>query len=342
MRNTYGRKRTSPLLHGLKVLYWTIFAISLMIVVGYIALTLWARSPEIEREAPVMGNVTITDNPDTPEDESLLGESGGRERKEDCHTFLLIGSDDGNGNADTIMAVTYDVPNQKVGVVSVPRDTLVDVPRTVKKINAAFGVGGVEEVRQEVSALLGYPVDHYIAVDLRAFKALVDAVGGVEFNVPFAMNYDDPTQDLHIHLKAGWQHLDGAKALQLVRYRSGYANADIGRVNTQQQLLTALAKKVISWNSIPKINEFVQIFSEYVDTDLSLGNLAYFGIAAMELDTETGVSLNTLPGDGQTSYLGIHYYYELYPEETLQIINGSLNPYTEPLTLEETGIFQVP
>ena len=212
----------------------------------------------------------------------------------------------------------------------------------MKKINAAYSAGGIEGVLGEVSQLLGYPVDHYIIVDLRAFQALVDAVGGVDFNVPINMNYDDPTQNLHIHLKAGMQHLDGAKALQLVRFRSGYANADIGRINTQQQFLSALAKKVISWGSVSKIDEFVKIFSQYVKTDLTVGNLAYFGYQALDLDLATGVSLNTLPGNGLVSYKGIHYYYELYPEKTLAIINGGLNPYDKEITQETAHIFQVP
>lgn len=344
MRQTSRPTRTKTYaLRVLKGIYWTIFAISLLIVAAYVGFTLFAKEPEIKGEAPSEPPVSATDDPATPTDESAVSPApDGLRRRESCHTFLLLGMDDGNGNTDTIMALTYDIPNQRVSVASIPRDTLVDVPRTVKKINAAYSVGGIEGVQGEVSRLLGYPVDHYIIVDLRAFKALVDAVGGVDFNVPVDMNYDDPVQDLHIHLKAGNQHLDGAKALQLVRFRSGYSNADIGRVNTQQQFLKVLAKKVLSWGSITKINDFVQIFSEYVKTDLTVGNLAYFAAQALELDTETGVTMDTLPGNGLVSYKGIDYYYELYPEETLEIINGGLNPYNKNISLEMAHIFQVP
>ena len=170
-----------------------------------------------------MVTIQPTDNPDTKEDESQ-GEPttvpvvATKTRKKDCYTFLVMGMDDGNGNTDTIMAVTFDVKGKHVSVISIPRDTLVDVPRTIKKINA-YSTGGIEEVQKEVSGILGFPVDHYITVNLRGFKALVDAVGGVDFEVPINMNYDDPTQNLHIHLSKGMQHLDGEKALQLVRFR---------------------------------------------------------------------------------------------------------------------------
>ena len=332
-----------------KVVFWFVFGLAVVVVGGYIFLQLWARPPEIKAEAPSPILVTVypTDNPDTAIDESqgdptMVPVVQGKTRKEDCHTILVMGMDDGNGNTDTIMAVTFDVKNKHVSVVSIPRDTLVDVPRTVKKINAAYSAGGVEEVQREVSAILGYPVDHYVLVNLRGFKALVDEVGGVDFDVPINMNYDDPTQNLHIHLSKGMQHLDGEKALQLVRFRSGYVNADIGRIETQQAFLKALARKVISWNSVTKINSFVDIFAKNVKTDLSAGNLAYFGLAALELDTTNGISMRTLPGNGEVTYKGIPYYYELYPQQVLDIVNQSgLNPYTEDLSLEELDLFQV-
>lgn len=339
-----ARKKTPVPLIILKILYWMLFAVSSVVVGLYIAFSVVVRPPDMTYPtSPVAA--AVTDDPATETDESqiLPTQAVGRQRKEDCHTFLLIGMDAGNGNTDTMMVVTYDVKNQHVGVVSVPRDTLMDVPRTIKKINAAYAAGGVEEVQKEVSDLLGFPVDHYIIINLRGFKALVDALDGVDFDVPVNMNYDDPTQDLHIHLSKGMQHLNGAQALQLVRFRSGYANADIGRIETQQKFLSALAKKLLSWHSVTKINDFINIFAQYVKTDLSVGNMAYFGLAALDLDVSTGVSMGTLPGNGLVTYKNIPYYYELYPDQALELVNSTgLNPYDEPLTLEDMNIFQVP
>lgn len=341
-----ARKQKTPVpLIILKVLYWILFAVSAVVVGLYIAFCMIVRPPDKVIPTQPPATVAPTDDPATATDEGYVAptQEVGHRLKEDCHTFLLIGMDAGNGNTDTMMVVTYDVKNQHVGVVSVPRDTLVDVPRTIKKINAAYAAGGIEETQREVSELLGFSVDHYVIIDLRGFKALVDALDGVDFDVPVTMNYDDPTQDLHIHLNKGMQHLDGAKALQLVRFRSGYANADIGRIETQQKFLTALAKKLLSWKSVTKINDFINIFAQYVKTDLTVGNMAYFGLAALDLDVSTGVSMGTLPGNGLVSYKGIPYYYELYPQETLELVNSvGLSPYEEPLTLEDMNIFQVP
>lgn len=338
-------KERQPLaLRLVKALYWVLVALSAIVVGLYIAYLAWVRPPEpappVIDLAPVQ-TVTPTDDPATDVDESDAEPVPTTlQRKESFHTFLLVGTDQGNGNADTIMVASYDVANGKVGVLSIPRDTLVDVSRTVKKINGAYGYGGVEQVMDEVSDLVGFQIDHYIAVDLRAFVAIVDAVGGVDFYVPVTMDYDDPLQDLHIHFQQGMQHLNGEEALLVARFRSGYSNQDIGRIETQQALLTALAKKVLSWQSVSKINEFVDIFARYVDTDLTVGNLAYFGIEALSLDLSSAVTTATLPGDGLVTYKGIPYYYELYPQESLQLINDLLNPYTTPITMDMANIFQ--
>ena len=339
-----ARKKRSAVLVAAKVLYWLVFTLSLVIVVGYWHFT---RPPTVSREEPAATPAVVSDDPATPEDESLTPPSmppqdQGRAYKDQCYTFLVMGMDAGNGNTDTMMVVTYDVPGKHVGVVSVPRDTLMDVPRTVKKINAAYASGGVDEVKAELSGMLGFPLDYYIIIDLRGFRSLVDTLGGVDFDVPVNMNYDDPTQDLHIHLNKGMQHLNGAQALQLVRFRSGYANADIGRIQTQQKFLVALVKKLASWNSVTKINEFVDIFAENVKTDLSVREMGFFALSVLDLDLDTGVSLGTLPGDGTVSYKGIHYYYQLDPEKTLELLNQlGMSPYEDPLTQEDLSIFQV-
>ncbi len=337
------KKRSVPLLI-LKVLYWLLFALSALVLILYFHFTRPPEAPRPDRAEPTAA--AVSDDPQTPEDESRQTPGPdapeGRQYKDDCYTFLVMGMDAGNGNTDTMMVVTYDVADQHVGVVSIPRDTLMNVPRTVKKINAAYSAGGIEEVKRELSELLGIPLDYYIIIDLKGFKAVVDTVGGVDFNVPVNMNYDDPTQDLHIHLNKGMQHLNGAQALQLVRFRSGYANADIGRIQTQQKFLAALAKKILSWDSVSKLNDFVDIFAEHVKTDLSVRELGYFAISALDLDTQTGVAMGTLPGDGMVTYKGIPYYYQLYPQQTLDLLNElGMSPYTDALTAEDLNIFQV-
>jgi LCP family protein required for cell wall assembly len=264
-------------------------------------------------------------------------------RKEQCYTFLLAASDQSSGNADTIMLVTYDVPSSKVGVVSIPRDTLVKGDG-YQKINHAYLAGGIDELRNMVSDLVGYPIDYYITVDIDAFKAIVNAVDGVDFYIPCSMNYDDPTQSLSIHYSEGSRHLNGQQAMEVVRFRknndgSGYS--DVGRTQTQQKLLTAVAKKVLSLSSLPKLNEFIDIFSQNVTTDLSASDLTYFSTNMLKVDPKTDVSTSTLPGDGTVTYRGTKWCYQLYPNKCLKILNASMNPYTTALTQDDLNILQV-
>ncbi|MGM9605940.1 MAG: LCP family protein [Oscillospiraceae bacterium] len=331
----------------LKIIYILIFIVAALIVTLYIVFKVTVKPPAVEEppviEVPI---VQVSDDPATPEvdegkqtDPEPATTTIQLERKEEFHTFLLMGTDDGNGNADTIMVGSYDLKNNKISVVSVPRDTLVDVSRTVKKINGAYGMGGVEQLLDELTDVLGFRPDHYIMVDIRAFVEVVDLLGGVSFYVPCDMYHNDGAGFI-IDLKQGTQWLDGQHALQLVRYR-GYANADLGRIQTQQKFLQQIAKQTLSISNVTKVNQFAQILSKYFKTDLSVTELAYFGTAALKLDFSQDITFATLPGDGDTTYKGITWYYQLYPEECLEIINRTINPYTTDITTDMAHIFQV-
>lgn len=329
-----NNSNSSPLGRLARGLYLTLFALSLVVVVLFLAWKLLLSTPE---QLPPITQVTIVDNPDTDVDETALV------RKEGYYTVLLAATDQGGGNADTIMVVSYDTVNQAVGVVSIPRDTIVDRDGT-PKINAAYsGSDPAEALRTTVSTLIGIPIDFYATVSLTAFQALVDEVGGVEFYVPCDMNYDDPVANppLSIHYTEGLQYLTGAQAMEVVRFRknndgSGYT--DVGRTQTQQQLLTTVVKKVLSWSSIGKIDNYLEIYNQYVATDMELGHMAWFATKALGVDFDTGISYATLPGDGSATYRGYTWCYALEPEACLEIFNQMLNPYTTDLTLEMTGI----
>ena len=126
-----------------------------------------------------------------------------RQRRESCYTILVSGKDDDNGGSDTNILLFIDAKNKAFNAVSIPRDTWIDTDWNVPKFNASYNVGGVERLQKELSNLLGIPVDFYVSVDLGGFVELVDAIGGVWFDVPVNMNYDDPVQDLHIHFDKG-------------------------------------------------------------------------------------------------------------------------------------------
>lgn len=151
------------------------------------------------------------------------------------YTILVSGSDDGNGNSDTNILVAVDTVNGYVYGVSIPRDSKAVWDGKSHKINAAFGKGGMTKLAEVVSDQLGIPVDYTVSVDLTGFEALVDAIGGVNFDVPINMDYDDPIQNLSIHFKKGVQYLNGADAMRVVRFRhnndgTGYGSEDLGRM----------------------------------------------------------------------------------------------------------------
>lgn len=294
------KRRPSPLRRLGRGLYRALVVVSAIIVALFAAYKLISRPPTMA-EAPVQPSAAaVTDDPNTDVDESL-----GLQRKENTWTFLLAAEDQVSGSADTIMVCTYDTANQKIGLVSVPRDTLVDREGwEYHKLNAAFSNGnayalpngGIGELKDAVSEVLGIPIDHYVLVDTKIFVAIVDAVGGVDFDVPVYMNYDAPDQNLHIHFQPGMQHLTGQQALEVARCRKNsdgpgeypyniydaYPDSDIGRTRTQQELVKTIAKKVLS--NPQKVGSYLEIFSQYVDTDLSLANMLWFVEPALGFD----------------------------------------------------------
>ena len=264
-----------------------------------------------------------------------------RTRKKDFFTVLVSGIDGQNGGSDTNILLSVDGVNNEINAVSLPRDTLINTDWSVKKLNSAYNVGGVERLRQETSRLLGIPVDYSVTVDLDGFVELVDAIGGIHFDVPIAMDYDDPVQDLHIHFQPGYQYLNGSDALKVVRFRhnndgTGYGTEDIGRIATQQAFLTTVAKELLASLDASTVQSCASIFLDHVKTDLTLGNLVWIGEKALAGGMEN-IHFHTLPGDGAGYYQGVSYYI-LYPDEVLSLVNASFNPYEQALTPEDLDI----
>ena len=322
----------SPLWKVLRVLYYIIFAAALLVVLGYAAFRLLIRSPDAQPGSSYAPQVTVdippaTDDPAASQEPSSLV----IDRRQGVYTCLIAGSDNGNGNADTIMLGVFDTAGSRASLISIPRDTLVRVDGRNYKINAMYGLGGVELLRSKVSELLAIPVDYYILVDLRAFTEIVNEIGGVWFTVPVDMDYDDPTQDLHIHLKAGYQLLNGEQAMGVMRCRNCYPDADMGRVRTQRAFLTALVKQTVSLSNVTKVTSLINTLSGYVESDMPVSTMVWFGTQAIGLDLDTGLASVTLPGDW------VYPVVELRDEEVLELVN-SLGIYDQPLPREALRI----
>ena len=270
------------------------------------------------------------------------------ERRPNFYTFLLYGLDEGV-NVDTIMVAAYDANTGRGYIISLPRDTRVDVDRRVglRKLSASYAFGqaqgrghamGIERLKDEVATLVGFRPDRYIGVDERAFIRIIDSIGGVNINVPFHMRYDDPYQNLHINLPAGPQLLDGRNALHFSRFRLANAGfrgvTDFERVANQQQVISAAMEELLSPRSILRIPELVSIYREYVATDLSVFEMGWFAEQAPSL---TGLYTYTLPM-ARTERQG---WYEIPDkDELLLLINRTVNPFVQDITPEMLRIIQ--
>jgi LCP family protein required for cell wall assembly len=206
------------------------------------------------------------------------------------------------GRTDTILILALEKDLKQATLVSIPRDMLVRIPgHGSQKINAAHSLGGPALTMQTLRESLGIHVDHYALFKFEGFKKAVDAVGGVDIDVPKDMEYHDNWAHLHISLKKGWQHLDGAKAHGFVRFRHDRMG-DLGRIERQQTLAKTLAKKMLSPSMVFKLPSLVNMVSECLETDMTekqLLSLAFF-MQKVKMDA---IKTEVLPGTWVSPYL---------------------------------------
>lgn len=242
----------------------------------------------------------------------------------DKYTFLLAGIDD-FGEADAIMVGLLGGTKRELNVISIPRDTLVNVSGEANRVRELHNEGGAEALTEAVAGLLGFAPDCCIVAGTGALAELIDAVGGVEFDVPVDMRYSDPTSGLHIDLKAGQQRLDGEQTLDVLRYRAGYDSGDFGRMETQQALLEAVVSQFLSLGSIPHIADAAEILSGSMTTDLSAEDA--ISLAGKLLLCED-VNFDTMPvltSEGEAAV-------RVDVPAWLELVNARLNPADSPIT----------
>lgn len=262
----------------------------------------------------------------------------GLDRRDGVFTMLIVGTDAASRSTDTIMLATFDTGLKKMNIMSIPRDTIVNVSRATKKINAAYAMsdGNIYALYDEVESVTGIRPDKYVLVSVDGFVDLIDAIGGVTVDVPIDMHYKDPTQDLTINIKKGVQTLDGYDSMGFMRYRATYVDGDIGRIKVQHTFVEALIKKMLTPATFAKIPELAEIIMDNVETDLTLGNEIWLGKQMLTMNLETDVSMHTLPGHADY-YEGLSYYFP-NEQEVLDVINEYYNPYTTQI--EKLNLFK--
>lgn len=339
-------------------------AVVLLLIVGY--RSLFAR-PELSNGHSFLpwgseGNIDYGDG--------IRPESGGKRKSEDFYTVLILGRDTGGGgNTDTMLLASYDVTNQKATVMSIPRDTMINVKWDVKKINSVYnyyggGDKGIQALYKEISQLVGFEPDYKVIVEWEAVGKIVDAIGGVYFDNPYPMDYHDPSQNLVIEQPAGYRLFSGEDAMQVIRWRAndndspyGYRKnnggiGDSGRMQLQQDFLKAVIKQMMTPKNVLNIGKISKVFQENVETDLSFQNILWFGKQAFSggLNVED-VTFLTMPWEGRSVYsrsyskqLGKAYYLSYVvplPRQLLKIVNEQLSPFERVFTLSDLDIMSV-
>lgn len=317
-----------------------VFVVAVLAVAGYAASVFFLYEPpagSVNDELPFVP---------TPNNGGDNNEQVEIEVEDKQYNFLVVARDKVSGLTDVMMIINYNITDQSLSVVQIPRDTYVEIDDYYyHKINGAYsyyqsGRRGEENAHRlalrDVADFLEQNLCikiHYTAyMDIDGFGDIVDAIGGVEMYVPQDMYYPDPGQGLSINLKKGYQTLNGEKAEQFVRYRYGYSNGDIGRGDAQKLFMTAFIKKLkssISITDVSKLTELAGIVYDCIETDLNLNDLVYFGKNFLGLTGTKSVdmeNINMLTLPGGAFYYDLSYY-SLNRESTIDVINKYFNIY---------------
>ena len=264
-------------------------------------------------------------------------------RNSGVYNFLVLGHDKVALNTDVIMIVNFDTKDGSINIMQLPRDTYIEKGGYGRKINSMFAYH-VSEARKNGSkdvyndALAGFcetledamkiEIDNYALVNLDAFANIVDIIGGVPIDVPDDMDYDDEFQNLSIHIKKGYQVLDGQTAMGFVRFRSGYVNADIGRQNAQKMFMTAFFTQVQNKFSVSTITKIVEEALKNITTDINLADAIYYAKSALSVDLS---NLNMMSLPGEALYANGVSYYIIYRAGTYDIVNKYFNVYNNDI-----------
>ena len=228
---------------------------------------------------------------------------------DDTVNVLLLGTDREAGLCDVMMLVNVNFTDGAATVLQIPRDTYASyTDSSYKKLNGAYSrLGGADKVAELLEGAMGIEIHHYACIGLDTMADIVDAVGGVDVDLPCDMSYRDAAQGLYIDLKKGMTHLDGSLAEQFVRFRSGYIQGDLGRLDAQKLFMAAFIRKIASEFS-PTLALKLATAIDGIETDLSVSEIMTLGARALNI-RKASIALLTLPGEEVTAReSGASYY----------------------------------
>ena len=255
------------------------------------------------------------------------------------HVLILGISEDINVNlTDTIMVASYNPNTQKASIMSISRDTFVgkntSSAKATDKLNSIYAQKGIEGVLNKVSDLVGFEIDDYVIVNNNALIEIVDEIGGVEFDVPIDMEYDDPTQDLHIRLDKGVQKINGQKAEWLLRFRhnndgtsypASYGDNDIGRMKTQREFIKATLEQILDVKNILKVKRLAECVYNNIETNINKDEILAYITCATEFATDNLKSY-IFPGESKKCN-GL--WFVVYDEKDAKELISEITEYLE-------------
>lgn len=296
----------------------------LILAVAFAAAKIYTKLDLWQQKAEKPDFVATAAEPSEVEDEIL--------------NIAVFGTDEDGFRTDVNIVASFHVKTKELHLISVPRDTRVTMTdemisylekngRYVPDKTGVYGQCKLTEVHAYagegnrcafsvamLEELLGIDIDYYVKVDLEAFREIVDAVGGVTFNVEERLYYSDPAQGLYIDLYPGEQVLNGEQAEMLVRFRSGYAQGDLKRIEVQQAFMKAFIEQVCSTKSIlDNLDSLIRIGLEKTETNMPLSEALQYAKYVTQIDPAT-VTADTVPGEGGS-------YFDIDEEGTKELIN---------------------
>jgi LCP family protein required for cell wall assembly len=205
---------------------------------------------------------------------------------------------------DTILLANFNPKINEMNIISIPRDTLIEINKKYKKINEAHVIGGPAYLIEAVENMLNIKVNYYTKVDYEGFRKVIDTIGPIELKINQKMDYDDSTQNLHIHFKKGdVVQLDGKKAEEFFRWRknndgTGLSDGDLGRIENQHLFIEKLIEKVKSPKTITKIPNLLAVLPHYVVTNMAADDIIKYGYAFTKVE-KANINMYTLKGDAE-------------------------------------------
>jgi polyisoprenyl-teichoic acid--peptidoglycan teichoic acid transferase len=231
----------------------------------------------------------------------------------DPFSILIMGVEDyssggEHGRTDSLIVATLDPEKKSVKLISIPRDTLVEIPGKYEKdkINHAYAFGGKDATIESVENLLKIPIDYYVTIGFDGFKDIIDEIGGVNVEVPFDFTEKSDVDNRILHFYEGQMDLNGEEALAYARMRKMDPRGDFGRNDRQKQIISATVEKLLSPVLLNKTDEIAQHVGENIQTNMKVSEALAFSKVYAGFKSS---SIDKLSIEGYDQYIeGIYYF----------------------------------